>query len=278
MLKQRVITALIVAAVLLLAIFYFPYVYFSWFIALVVLVAAWEWGKLAGYTGVGIYFYVVFIGVLVAVTFWWLDIFGTARFFAGDKVIAVCAVAALWWVSVIYWVATYPENKIWSRKWIIDLIGAIVLLATCVGLVYLRGESNGEWLLVIMIVSVVCADTGAYFVGRKFGKRKLAPMVSPGKSWEGFFGGLATSVIFALFLNLSLGFSVENLWLLVIVVSTSLISVYGDLMESLLKRERGVKDSGKILPGHGGILDRADSITAAVPIFTLMYLLSGWRL
>jgi len=277
-LKQRVITALIVAVFLLGAIFYLPYPYFAGFISLIVLLAAWEWARLAGYNQSGAVVFVVVIALLMGVTLWWLDLFGTARFFAANKILLLCIVATLWWASVIYWVAVYPDNKIWAHKLIIDLIGVLVLLATGIGLIYLRGESNGDWLLVIMIVAVVCADTGAYFVGRKWGKRKLAPRVSPGKSWEGFFGGSACSFLFAVLLIVGLGFQMANLWLLVIVVCTSLISVYGDLMESLLKRERGVKDSGKILPGHGGVLDRADSILAAVPVFTLLYLLSGWRL
>lgn len=275
MLKQRVITALIVAAILLLAIFFFSYPYYAGFIGLIVLVAAWEWSRLAGYSSSGRYIYLLTVALLMAGLGWWLDLFGAGRYFANDWVLGICLGASLWWLSVVYWVAVYPKNKVWLLKPLPALIGVGVLLSTCLGLVYLRGEPRGEWLIVIMIVAVVCADTGAYFTGRKFGKRKLAPHVSPGKSWEGFFGGFACSVVFACILMAFFGF---NVWLLVIIVSTSLVSVYGDLMESMLKRESGVKDSGTILPGHGGILDRADSITAAVPVFTALYLLSGWHL
>lgn len=278
MLKQRVITALIVAALLLLAIFFLPYFYFAFFISLIVLAAAWEWARLAGNHTLGTVVYTALVGLLIAANLWWLDVFGVGRTFAFDKMVIVCGVASLWWLSVIYWVAVYPTNKLWAHKALINLIGVVVLVSTGVGLVFLRGEAHGDWLLVIMIIAVVCADTGAYFVGRKYGKRKLAPRVSPGKSWEGFYGGLLTSVMFALVLIIGLGFEASNWWLVLILVATSVMSVYGDLMESLLKRERGVKDSGSILPGHGGVLDRTDSITAAVPIFTLVYLLSGWRL
>lgn len=278
MLKQRVITAFVVAGILLLAIFFFPYSYFAGLIALIVLVAAWEWSWLAGLTGFFRIAYVVTIGALIGLLLWWLDLLGTGHYFAADRVTGICALACLWWVSVVFWVAEYPQHKAWITKPVPALIGMLVLVSTWLGLVYLRGEANGDWLIVIMIVAVVCADTGAYFAGRKFGKRKLAPHVSPGKSWEGLYGGLVCSAVFAIAVVALVGFELNNLWLLAIVVSTSAVSVYGDLMESMLKRERGVKDSGTILPGHGGILDRADSITAAAPVFTLVYLLSGWRL
>jgi len=115
-------------------------------------------------------------------------------------------------------------------------------------------------------------------VGRRWGRRKLSPNVSPGKSREGFYGGFLTSLAFSLFLVLALGRGAQDLWLLALVLPASLASVLGDLLESMLKRERGVKDSGTLLPGHGGILDRIDSITAAAPVFALAYALSGWQL
>ena len=128
-----------------------------------------------------------------------------------------------------------------------------------------------------MIAGVVAAaDIGGYFAGRKFGKRKLAPAVSPGKTWEGFSGGLIANLLLGSLIAYLTGSNIGLL--LAIVVPTSLFSVLGDLLESMVKRHAGVKDSGVILPGHGGILDRVDSITAAAPVFALAVLASGWTL
>jgi phosphatidate cytidylyltransferase len=120
---------------------------------------------------------------------------------------------------------------------------------------------------------VVLADSGGYFVGRKFGKRKLAPAVSPGKTWEGFFGGFFTNLVVALVV---IGVSdIAWQWVLAIIIPTSLISVLGDLLESMVKRHAGVKDSGTLLPGHGGIMDRVDAMAAAAPVFALAYIAIG---
>ena len=277
MLKQRVITAVIMALVLLTAIFYFPSFYFAVLIAGIVLIAAWEWSQLVYLKGATRFLYVGLMAVLLVLAGWWLGFSTQGDFSQSKPLIAIVGIAGLWWLLAVFFVAVYPRTKIWAHKPIQALIGVLVLLPTWIGLVFLRSENNGQWLIIMMIIAVVCADTGAYFVGRRFGKRKLAPNVSPGKSWEGFYGGFVCSLFFALVLMTVLGFNKTNLWLLAILAVTSLASVYGDLLESMLKRERGIKDSGNILPGHGGILDRADSITAAAPVFTLMYLLSDWR-
>lgn len=277
MLKQRVITAVIMAAVVLTTLFYFPPIYFAGLITLIVLVAAWEWGQLVYLEGFARIFYAAVIGAFMFIAAWFLGLNSDAELSQDQPLVFIVGMAGLWWLLSTFFVGVYPNKKIWAQKPIQALIGLLVLVPTWLGLIFLRAEDNGQWLIVMMVIAVVCADTGAYFVGRKFGKRKLAPNVSPGKSWEGFYGGFVCSLIFAVVLISFLGFSVSNLWLLVILAVTSLASVYGDLLESMLKRERGIKDSGSILPGHGGILDRADSITAAAPVFTLMYLISGWQ-
>ncbi|RYZ84132.1 MAG: phosphatidate cytidylyltransferase, partial [Moraxellaceae bacterium] len=142
--------------------------------------------------------------------------------------------------------------------------------------VYVRFQPQGA-LLVLMIAAIVAAaDTGGYFAGRKWGKHKLAPSVSPGKTLEGFVGGLVSNVVLTALIAYVSGSNF--LMLLAIVIPTSLFSVLGDLLESMVKRHAGVKDSGVILPGHGGILDRVDSITAAAPVFALAVLASGWVL
>jgi phosphatidate cytidylyltransferase len=142
----------------------------------------------------------------------------------------------------------------------------------------LKAWPSGNWLIMSVMVLVWAADIGAYFSGKAFGKRKLAVQVSPGKSWEGFYGGLAVSLVFVLVLGLvrhwSFGQILVGLLGAAIVVA---ISVVGDLTESMFKRKSGIKDSSNLLPGHGGVLDRIDSLTAAVPVFAVLLWIAGWN-
>jgi len=153
-------------------------------------------------------------------------------------------------------------------------MGLWVLLPTWVGFSVLR-ESGAAWLLFVLLL-VWGADIGAYFVGRALGRHKLAPRVSPGKTWEGVAGGLMVTALLAIVFASwqSLGVA-GGLMLMLATAVVTLVSVLGDLLESMLKRHRGIKDSSQLLPGHGGVLDRVDSLTAAVPLFAL---LSGWLL
>jgi len=139
-------------------------------------------------------------------------------------------------------------------------------------LYWVTRDSGAVWLLFVMLL-VWTADIGAYFAGRRWGKRKLAPRVSPGKSWEGVYGGLAATMLLALLFALWQPLGVMGgVALIVITAVVTLTSVLGDLFESMLKRYRNIKDSSQLLPGHGGVLDRIDSLTAAIPIFALLYL------
>jgi len=158
-------------------------------------------------------------------------------------------------------------------------MGVAVLLPTWLALSYLRNLPNGAWLLLMLVALVAIADIGAYFFGRRFGKAKLAPAVSPGKSWAGFWGGLACSVSFmaALWYFWPGGMPVSLPAMLVLAAITSLASVLGDLLESMVKRHRGIKDSSQLLPGHGGVMDRVDSLTAASPVFALGLMSVGWQ-
>jgi len=134
-------------------------------------------------------------------------------------------------------------------------------------------------LIFFVVLIVALADIGAYFSGRKFGKHKLASNVSPKKTWEGLFGGVATNILLVVVLGVFLKLDSDQ-WLILLglVMITVLASVLGDLLESMIKRHRGIKDSGNILPGHGGILDRLDSLTAALPVFTLVFIYSNFQL
>lgn len=134
----------------------------------------------------------------------------------------------------------------------------------------------GAELILVLIAVIAVSDIGGYFFGRRFGRSKLAIEISPGKTWEGFWGGMCASFVFAILLGFFGGLeAVKFIKLCAVLVSTAAISVLGDLFESMIKRARGVKDSGQLLPGHGGVLDRIDGWTAAVPFFVLCYLVMG---
>ena len=157
------------------------------------------------------------------------------------------------------------------------VMGALVLAPAGLAVVYLLSYDSGGLLLLFLVILVAAADIGAYFAGHRWGRRKLSPEVSPGKTWEGFLGGMASCTLLAVLTYLFV--TADRLSLpatLAIVLCAALASVLGDLMESMVKRHRGVKDSGVLLPGHGGFLDRIDGHTAAAPVFALGLILAGW--
>lgn len=178
--------------------------------------------------------------------------------------------ASILWLFAVRWVGNFPEKtENWYGKRLIAV--AVIMLVSAITAMYFLWQQSAWWLLYVFVL-VWCADSGAYFVGRKLGKRKMSPAVSPNKSVEGLYGGLATGVLVVL----GVSFGVLNSWsgmAIVLFLGLSLItivmSVFGDLFESMMKRHAGIKDSGRILPGHGGVLDRIDSQLSAMPIFAL---------
>lgn len=178
--------------------------------------------------------------------------------------------ASILWLFVVRWVGNFPEKtENWYGKRLIAI--AVIMLVSAITAMYFLWQQSAWWLLYVFVL-VWCADSGAYFVGLKLGKRKMSPAVSPNKSVEGLYGGLATGVLVVL----GVSFGVLNSWsgmAIVLFLGLSLItivmSVFGDLFESMMKRHAGIKDSGRILPGHGGVLDRIDSQLSAMPIFAL---------
>lgn len=276
MLKQRVITALILAVIFVAALFGLPAGYFSFFIGAVLLVGAWEWASLAGFSARWQRTLYVLFNFIVL--FWvsaYLGFEGEAspdlnRASIQELLVGGC----VWWALALLLVQGYPSSALlWGHKALRLLMGLLVLIPTWVALVYVRQQEAGAWLVLLLMLIVAMADSGGYFAGKRFGKHKLAPAVSPGKTWEGFSGGLIANCLLATVLSVSL--DVDLLLMLVLVVPTSLVSVLGDLLESMLKRHAGIKDSGVILPGHGGILDRVDGVTAAAPVFALALLGTG---
>jgi phosphatidate cytidylyltransferase len=278
MLKQRVITAIILTIVFLAALFGLSPTHFPLFIGAVVLIGAWEWANLSSCGAVWQrLLYVGFIGAILLAVCWAIGMCTAEQGLNLAVVKSLLIIACAWWALALLLVQGYPSSAIlWGHPLLRLLMGVLVLVPTWLALVYVRFQPQGAWLVVMIAGIVAAADIGGYFTGRKFGKRKLAQAVSPGKTLEGFAGGLVSNLVLGAVIAYLSGSNI--CLLLAIVIPTSLFSVLGDLLESMVKRHAGVKDSGVILPGHGGILDRVDSITAAAPVFALALLASGWTL
>ena len=272
MLKTRVLTALVLAPLVLAALFLLPPLGFGVAVLVVMLVAAREWSQLAAFR---VATQRLFIGGILAAGIGMLALppFGFDRGWPAAVVLAGCGLSGLFWLLVApAWVThRWPT----SNRSVMVVVGWIVLLGGWMALVELQARS--PWLVLAAMAIVWIADTAAYFSGRAFGRRKLAPEISPGKTWEGVYGALAAVALYA-FLLLTLATPAELASALdAPVVAASIacalmitgISVIGDLFESLMKRHAGVKDSGNLLPGHGGVLDRIDALLAAMPLAAL---------
>jgi phosphatidate cytidylyltransferase len=276
MLRQRVITGSLLALGAILLIVGAPATVLIGALALATLVACWEWTDLSGFrSGTPRLVYCAISAALMGLLLYGISKLGVHAQSGLSK--GVLGIAAAWWLVALLCVITFPaSSNLWGAVITRALIGWLVLVPAWFAFVYLRAQMGGEWLILFMLGLVAAADIGAYFSGTWFGRHKLAPAVSPGKSWEGVFGGILSSVVLAVVVwytthqQLSLG-----VWLAVAVV-TVLASILGDLTESMVKRYRGVKDSGSLLPGHGGVMDRLDSISAAAPVFALGLLLASW--
>jgi len=261
-LRARIITALILLPLVLGAIYLLPLPAFAAAFWLIVAAAGWEWAALAGLEGGVARGAFVLVLALGAMGLWWFP-----AGLPGGFTAVLLAAAAFWLVAIVVVVA-YPRSGAWLRPPVLLASGVLTMLAAWVALVVVRSAPAGaNWLLWVMVV-VWAADIGAYFVGRRFGRRRLAPQVSPGKSWEGAAGGAALALLVAAGLLVAGGVWAPG-WLLVILGLVA-VSIFGDLFESVLKRHRGVKDSGNLLPGHGGALDRIDSLLAVLPFFALI--------
>ena len=278
MLKQRVISACIMMLVFLLVLLVLPPMAFIAFISIGTAVAVWEWSNLAGLSNsFKRVAYLIAVMAVVAGCSWFIKF--DADFVPQDiaNLQTLFWVSLVWWGIALLWVQGYPSSSIlWGSVPARLAMGVLVLVPTWIGLFFIRAQEHGSWLVLLLVLAVAAADTGAYFAGKRFGRRRLAASVSPGKSWEGFMGGIAASVALALVVG-QFWAPDQRLWILLLVAPTALVSVLGDLLESMVKRHRGVKDSGLILPGHGGVLDRVDGMTAAVPVFALTLLITGMQ-
>jgi phosphatidate cytidylyltransferase len=250
--KQRVITAIVSLLALLAVLFLVPEGVALSAIAIVILAGAWEWSAFLGVAGTGMRLvYVAIIGaLLVAVT--WFDI---------DAAI-VFVVALAWWLSALLWTFFFPTAIPTVIRW---LAGALVLVPLYLALTVLYQVAPELLLFALMIVWA--ADSGAFFAGRAMGRVKLAPKISPGKTWEGVIGGLLAVVLLTL---LRTTWAETDLAVFIpFCMAVACLSIVGDLTVSMFKRTAGLKDSGSLFPGHGGVLDRIDSVSAAAPLFAL---------
>lgn len=272
MLKTRIITALILAPIAIGGIFFLPPLGFAIFTGAIITLGAWEWANMAGLTS-----QVARVAYAAAVA---LVLF---LFYHPHSLVLWLALA--WWLVCLMLVRSYPAgSSSWSPVPVRALMGLLVLVPAWVGLNQMRsghflfGTVDNNLLIVVYVFFIVwVADIGAYFAGRAFGKAKLAPRVSPGKSWAGVWGGLVAVAVLAVVASQLAGASLTDSALLMAAsLVTGAVSVLGDLLESMLKRFRGIKDSSQLLPGHGGIMDRIDSLTAAIPVFALLIIQLDW--
>jgi phosphatidate cytidylyltransferase len=255
MLRERILTAIVAAALILLVLFTFPAPAARAVIAAVILAAAWEWsGFLSLDRRLGRLAYVVAIGALLAAVTILAPVTTTTEI--------ILKVGLAWWFAALVWVFFYPTPISRPVGW---ACGALVMIPAYIALISLY--SLRPTMLLLALIIIWAADIGAYFAGKRFGRVKLAPSISPGKTWEGVIGGFV-AVVFVLL--------VARRWVevdLAVIVPLGLavatLSVVGDLTVSMFKRNAGLKDSGRIFPGHGGVLDRIDSVTAAAPLFAL---------
>ena len=272
MFKQRVITAIALVLGLLALLFNLNPLNFSLIVALIVLLAGWEWGNLMGLESKRHKFsYIALLALTIATAALSLDLFGTLNISLGQT---LCLIASVLWAVVFLWIQGYPSSAIlWSPRPILGLLGLALLTITWVAIALIIHQPHGPWLLLFAFAVVALADVGGYVAGNLFGKHKLAPLVSPGKTWEGFFGGILLQCILIASMASFMPEKITTVMLVALVIPVSLYSVLGDLFESMIKRHGGVKDSGNILPGHGGVLDRIDGLIAALPLFALLFLL-----
>ncbi len=269
MLKARVVTAAGLLGVFLSALFLLPTGQFAILIAVVVAIGSFEWAGLAKVSRKGRLAFSAGCTGLFVVVIWLVQAIDPAR----------ASVATIYSVSALFWVVAAPVWMVRGAR-IESLaltlaVGTVVVVPTGLSIVSMHYVGPGALLMLLALVWV--ADTAAYFSGRAFGRHKLAPTISPGKTWEGAVGAVAATLLYAalcawLWLPLS-GLVEEYGWIPYLAISGLLciVSIEGDLFESSVKRHAGVKDSGNLLPGHGGVLDRIDSLTSTLPLAALIF-------
>ncbi len=262
MLRNRIITAAVLIPIVVAFIFLADLKWFALLFSVFAVIGAWEWAGLCKLKEKYKYLYSLFV-LLILAGIYWLDsrsLYESVIFFG-----------AVYWLIAVVLIVSYQKqyNLLPNFPLILILVGLFLLIPMWSSLILLKSSTaHGASLIMCLMLLIWGADTAAYFAGKKWGKRKLASRVSPGKTWEGTIGGVLSTVViticYVVFSNENIS---DGLMFIGLAILTVIASVFGDLMESLVKREAGQKDSGSILPGHGGVMDRIDSLTAASPIF-----------
>lgn len=282
MFKTRLISSLFLIPSVIFTIFIVPIQIYHIIIIVICIISCWEWSILSKIVSKiqKIYITIIYGMFLTSISVIYLL----------DKNFCVLQIKNIFFILNIFWIATlflvffYPKSVIfWKHsKIFILLYGVFIITSFFLGAIVLRqynypfNHFSGSWLLLFVIVPVCCLDSGSYIFGKLYGKTKMFPQVSPYKTWEGLVGGVClATVIFSimLFIVPSISINVSKLYMFICFFITMFFSVFGDLTESMFKRVACVKNSSNIIPGHGGILDRIDSLTSAMPIFTYLMLI-----
>ncbi|WWP00930.1 MAG: phosphatidate cytidylyltransferase [Candidatus Dasytiphilus stammeri] len=279
------LTALVLISILIGVLFYLPLAIFYFFMMLICILAAWEWCPLAGFNKIYQKFMISslfgMILLLLAIHSWKNNLVVISTMIKLSLLLSLG-----WWILAFFLIIAYPDfTGFWRDSKILRLIfGMLTIVPFSAGIVVLRQfnyevhHDTGAIYLLYIISLVVAVDSGSYVFGKFLGKHPFIPKISPYKTWEGLVGGLLTSaLIYYLFslTTLQLPFKEWSMIILIVSIISVAASILGDLTESMFKREAGIKESSNLLPGHGGVLDRIDSLTAAIPIFACLLLLFG---
>jgi len=271
MLKTRVITALILVPLLVCAVLLLPAHILAYIFGAFIVVAAWEWSRLSGFTSI-----VSRLAYIALAVFIMFSSYGwTAR---PDLLRYILYAVFVWWLFAFLWISIASAQRLLANAFNVYLrgaVGLVLLVPSWLALLALHMQADkGPYLLLSLFVIIWVADSGAYFSGRYFGATKLAPDISPGKTIEGVYGALFAALLVAILIAVLLDYNLSQVISFAsVALFCTTFSIIGDLFESVAKRSAGIKDSGNIFPGHGGVMDRIDSLTAAGPLFLLAL---GW--
>ncbi|CAM2769174.1 phosphatidate cytidylyltransferase [Vibrio rarus] len=276
--KQRIITALILGPLVIWGVFQLPFVGFMLMLGAITLIGLWEWTQFIESGPRATKMILLLTGFLC--TFSFIPSNTISNFDITGSLSIVIAIGACWWIIASALAITYPKStSLWKDSDILRFFfGLLTLVPFFWSIVALRAvhvdvdSYYGAKLVMYVCALVWAADSGAYFAGRHFGKHKMAPHVSPNKTIEGLIGGIIVALLVGWGMATWFELQFSTPWLMILLtLITVIISVLGDLVESMFKRVAGIKDSSNIIPGHGGVLDRVDSLTAAFPVFTILY-------